>query len=214
MYILLADDHALFREGLALLLKKLDDVVHIDEVATLDAALARTGNGVDYDLALLDLNMPGMDGYEGVRRMRRSVLGLPLVVISASEDPDAIHQTLAAGALGFIPKSSSSQVMLSALKLILAGGIYAPPATMGRDRVMPARPRPAEPANNGVSLTERQKDVLRLIIEGKPNKWIARELALSEATVKSHLATLYRVLNASNRTEAAMAAQRLGLLDR
>jgi len=160
-------------------------------------------------MALLDLNMPGMNGVAGITRFREQASDVPVVVISASEDVADIKEILDAGAMGYIPKSSSSQVILSALRLVLAGGVYVPVNVL-HDADSPSEP--AHKVRGGIHLTDRQLDVLHLIIQGKPNKVIARELQLSEGTVKIHLASIYRALNASNRTEAAMAAQRLGLL--
>lgn len=207
MKIILADDHALFRGGLSLVLQNLDGEVEVIEAGNLDEAVAHGRTGAD--LALLDLNMPGMNGAAGVTRFREQAQAVPVVVVSASEDAAEIEQLLDAGAVGYIPKSSSSQVMLSALKLVLAGGVYVPSQMLRRTRAMSA-----VPAKLGAraTLTDRQIDVLRLLVQGKPNKVIARELGLSEGTVKIHLASLYRVLNAANRTEAVMAAQHQGLL--
>lgn len=209
MHLLLADDHALFREGFGLLLKQLEADLRVTEACGFDGALACAQAEPDLDIALLDLNMPGMNGVEGIARFREQISDVPVVVISASEDAADIRQMLDAGAAGYIPKSSSSQVMLSALRLVLAGGVYVPVDIL---RDMDAQAEPLRKHRHGVQLTERQLDVLRLIIQGKPNKIIARELQLSEGTVKIHLASIYRALNVSNRTEAAMVAQSLGLL--
>lgn len=211
--LLLADDHALFRDGFSLLLKQLEPDVCVIEVGCFADALAYASSGLDIDIALLDLNMPGMEGASGVIRFREQASDVPVVVISSSEDGADIKHLLDAGAAGYIPKSSSSQVMLVALHLVLAGGVYVPVNVL-RDSASPAliSPRSSDGiSRGGVQLTDRQLDVLCLILRGKPNKVIARELRLSEGTIKSHLASIYRALNAVNRTEAAMAAQRLGL---
>ena len=210
MHLLLADDHSLFREGLHLLLAQLDADARVSEASNFDAALACALEEADLDLVLLDLNMPGMNGAKGVERFRASLPNLPVVVISASTAAEDMRGILDAGAVGYIPKSSSSQVMLSALRLVLAGGVYVPPDVL-RAPVQAAESAHRAPREH-VLLTDRQIAVLRLIVQGKPNKGIARELNLSEGTVKIHLASIYRALNALNRTEAAMAAQRLGLL--
>jgi len=209
MQLLMADDHALFRDGFSLLLKQLEPGIRVIEAGCFEAALACACSEPDLDIALLDLNMPGMNGIEGVTRFREQAEAVPVVVISASEDAADIRQLLDAGAAGYIPKSSSSQVMLSALRLVLAGGVYVPVDIL---RDMDAQAEPLRKHRHGVQLTDRQLDVLRLIIQGKPNKIIARELQLSEGTVKIHLASIYRALNVCNRTEAAMVAQSLGLL--
>jgi DNA-binding NarL/FixJ family response regulator len=210
MRILLADDHALFRSGLRLVLEQLGPDVSVTEAGDFQEALAQSEPTLD--LALLDLNMPGMDGAAGVVRIRDKAMGVPVVVISASEDAADIERLLDAGAVGYIPKSSSSQVLLSALSLVLAGGVYVP--TQVLRRALPPYGSSGYSGKHpaGSALTNRQLDVLRLLVQGKPNKVIARELSLSEGTVKIHLASLYRTLNAANRTEAVMAAQRQGLL--
>jgi len=219
MHLLVADDHALFRDGLSLLLKQLDPDVHIIEASCFEAAMACAQSGIDLDIALLDLNMPGMNGVAGITLFQAQASDVPVVVISASEDVADIKDILDAGAMGYILKSSSSQVILSALRLVLAGGVYVPVNVL-HDVDSPcepaAKPTACKPTANkpgaGSNLTHRQVEVLRLIIQGKPNKSIARELQLSEGTVKIHLASIYRALSVSNRTEAAMAAQIQGLL--
>jgi len=209
MQLLVADDHALFRDGFSLLLKQLEPDVRIIEASCFDAAMACAQSGLDLDIALLDLNMPGMNGVAGIARFREQARDVPVVVISGSEDVADIKQILDAGAVGYIPKSSSSQVMLSALRLVLAGGVYVPANVLHDPDSLS---EPVQKPRGGIHLTDRQLEVLRLIVQGKPNKSIARELQLSEGTIKIHLASIFRALNASNRTEAAMAAQRLGLL--
>lgn len=207
MRILLADDHALFRSGLSLVLQELEADVCVLEAADFQEAMALASPEVD--LALLDLCMPGMEGAKGVSCFRNKAVDVPLVVISASEDASDIERLLEAGAVGYIPKSSSSQVLLSALRLVLAGGIYVPALVLQRGTSgAGSGSRPA----TRFGLTDRQSEVLRLLVQGKSNKVIARELQLSEGTVKIHLASLYRALNAANRTEAVMVAQRQGLL--
>lgn len=207
MRILLADDHALFRSGLAMVLAQLDAEATICEASRFDEALDYATQTLD--LALLDLYMPGMDGEAGILRFMAAAPGVPVVVISGSEDADCIRDLLGAGAVGYIPKSSPSQVMLSALRLILNGGIYVPTQALHRATAAPisAGPKPQLPPP-----TERQLRVLRLLAEGKPNKVIAREMGISEGTVKIHLAALYRTLHVANRTEAVLVAQRQKLL--
>jgi len=210
MQVLLADDHALLREGFSLLLRQLDPDVQVIETGCFEAALACAISRPEIDIALLDLNMPGMNGAEGIARFREQAGALPVVVISASEDVADIKHLLDAGAAGYIPKSSPSQVMLAALRLVLSGGVYVPVKVL---QDLDLLDEPAHKSKRaGSQMTDRQLQVLRLIVQGKPNKLIARELQLSEGTVKIHLASIYRALDASNRTEAAMAARDLGLL--
>jgi DNA-binding NarL/FixJ family response regulator len=217
MKLLLADDHALFREGMAHVLMQLDNQIELFEAGTCDQALEIAAGQPDLDLLLLDLNMPGTCGLAAVRAFRQKFPDLPLVVLSAVEEHDDVEQVLDAGALGFIPKSSSAQVMLSALRLVLSGGVYLPPLLLNRAAPPPARSAQQAPAaRTGAalygrmeSLTDRQLEVLRLLAEGKPNKLIARALTLSEGTVKIHLAAIFRALNVNNRTEAVVAGERL-----
>ncbi len=201
MKILLADDHEMVRVALKVALSPLGAELAFVEAASAEAALAAAAAHPDLDLALVDINMPGIGGVEGVRRLRAAHPALPLVACSASEDAAVVRAVLALGASGFIPKSDSTQVILQAVQLVLAGGTYVPPRLMGGEA-------PATPARID-SLTPRQHDVLRELAHGKPNKLIARELDISEATVKVHLLAIYRALGARNRTEAVVVAQRL-----
>jgi len=221
MKVILADDHALFREGFALLLQQMQEGAEVVTASDLDDALAQVRQHPDVDLLLLDLHMPGMDGTRNVVELIRAHPDLPVVILSAVEDRQQVESLLAAGVSGYIPKSSSSQVMISAISLILAGGIYVPPQMLkfGLDagpsnQGVQSNPPASLHANHHASnLTERQREVLRLIADGMPNKQICRELGLGEGTVKAHLAAIFRVLDVKNRTEAASAARRLGVVD-
>ncbi len=213
MKLLLADDHALFRQALRHILSELGSDTVVIEAESLGKALALASEHQDLDLVLLDLKMPDVQGIDSVYAFRQRYPALPIVVLSASEDCDDIEAVLDAGALGFVPKSSPAAVLISALRLVLEGGIYLPPQLLSR--VAPS-PRPAHYPNPVLSghgrvdgLTERQIEVLRLLEQGKSNKEIARDLSLSEGTIKIHLAAVFRALNVRNRTEAVLAAQRL-----
>lgn len=208
--VLLADDHELMRLALRQTLRPLAAEIRWFEAADAAQVDVQLAGGMEFDLALIDLHMPGMDGVSTVARWRRECPALPLVVLSATEDTSLIRQLIALGVAGFVPKSDAAAVMLQAIRLVLAGGTYAPlrflaqPGAGGVDRV---------PSQNGPSLTPRQAEVLRLLARGQPNKIIARELGLSEATVKVHLLAIFRVLQAHNRTEAVIAAQKhIGLV--
>ncbi len=209
MKILLADDHALFREGTRYLLRQLDEAVQILEADSCCAAIAHADAHDDIDLALLDLHMPGMDGIDCVVRFQQAHPSVPVVVLSGSESRLSVQAVLDVGALGYIPKSSSSQVMLSAIRLVLSGGVYLPPLLLNQEILLADAVTDVLPP---CSLTERQMDVLRLLAAGKPNKLIARELGLGEGTIKVHLAGIFRAFGVNNRTEAVMAAQRRKLL--
>lgn len=210
MKILLADDHDLFRAGLSLVLAELDARLSLLQAANLNAALLCAEDQPDLDLALLDLNMPGMDGMQGLIQFRARFPDIPAVIVSASDDLADIREVLAAGASGFIHKSTAPQVMLSALRLVLAGGVYIPSYALGESRAADSNGAKKKAPWAG-GLTTRQLEVLRLLAAGKPNKLIARELDLSEGTVKIHLSAIFRVLEVNNRTEAVLAAQQLNL---
>ncbi len=199
MKVLIADDHPLVRDALARTVQQLAAEVQVREAGDLDGLLRLAAQG-DADLALVDLNMPGMDGVAGLRRLRAAAPTLPVVVASGQEDAATIRAVLAAGAVGFIPKSERSEVLLGALRLVQSGGTYVP------SRLLDAPPAAAAP-----ELTPRQLDVLRLLLRGEPNKLIARELGLTEGTVKIHIAAILRVLHARNRTEAVVRARALGI---
>jgi DNA-binding NarL/FixJ family response regulator len=219
MRILLVDDHALFREGLKFLLRSLDAQLQLDEAASCAQALERAAQ-VRYDLVLLDFHMPGVSGLDALAALRQAAPDTPVVVVSGEDHPDLVRGTIERGAMGFIPKSATPEVLVQALRLVLAQGVYLPVAVLD---AATAAPGPAQAtasaaaAAAGVAsatlpgLTPRQMDVLRCVIQGKPNKVIARELDVAEATIKSHLSSVLRALGARNRTEAVYAAAKMGL---
>lgn len=214
MKILIGDDHLLFREGLCRLLTQLDDQASFVEAGTFDDVLALARDGQDFDLVLLDLQMPGFPGFSGVQEICEAQAGTPVVIVSASEAQADVRAALDAGASGYIPKSSSVKIMLSALNLIFSGGIYVPPAAIlgdgpgvGGHAAVSAGGGGAAAGNAGApSLTQRQRDVLRCLREGKSNKQIAYELGLSEGTVKIHVTAVMRSLGVRNRTQAVIAS--------
>lgn len=214
MKILIGDDHLLFREGLCRLLTQLDDQASFVEAGTFDDVLALARDGQDFDLVLLDLQMPGFPGFSGVQEICEAQAGTPVVIVSASEAQADVRAALDAGASGYIPKSSSVKIMLSALNLIFSGGIYVPPAAIlgdgpgvGGHGAASAGGGGAGAGNAGApSLTQRQRDVLRCLREGKSNKQIAYELGLSEGTVKIHVTAVMRSLGVRNRTQAVIAS--------
>jgi DNA-binding NarL/FixJ family response regulator len=212
MKILLADDHPLFREGVKQVLDKLDAGTQILDAPDYPELFAQASAHPDLDLALVDLNMPGMPARSGIVEFRQRFPDLPLVVLSASESPRDVEECLNAGALGYIPKSSPSGLILHALNTVLSGSIFIPdlehrsaqdPGFRGGDKIT----KPDK------SLTTRQMEVLRCLLRGMPNKAIAKSLDLTEGTVKIHLAAIFRVLHVSNRTEAVIAARKAGFDD-
>jgi DNA-binding NarL/FixJ family response regulator len=200
--ILLIDDHPLFRGGLKYLLRGLDESVETDESGDCAQALERLGAGT-YDLVLLDLKLPGVNGLDALASLREAAPGTPLIVLSGEDDPEVVRASIERGAMGFIPKSSTPEVMIQALQLVLKRGVYLPPTVL--DAVHAGGPA-ALPG-----LTPRQMDVMRCVIRGMPNKVIARELDVSEATVKAHLTAVFQALGARNRTEAVYVAAKVGL---
>ena len=194
------------------LLRGLDPRIEIDEAGDCTQALEKVA-ARNYDLVLLDLMMPGLDGLDALDAMRNAAPATPLVVLSGDDDPRVVRATIERGAMGFIPKSSTPEVLVNALRLVLAHGIYLPPAVLD---LAPSVPVPVPPAGAPAEallpgLTPRQMDVLRCVIKGMPNKAIARELDVSEGTVKAHLTSVLHTLGVRNRTEAVYAAARLGL---
>jgi DNA-binding NarL/FixJ family response regulator len=220
MRILIADDHRLIVEGVMLKLAELGADIEFSVAMTVDELRRAVRDDPAPALALIDLAMPGAHGHDHLAEIISQLPGVPVVVLSGSEDPSLMKQLLAVGVQGFIPKAYSPDVMLSAVRLVLSGGIYVPPMMLQETQP----PAPAETMLNAASdapsattledrlhtlLTERQIDVLRLLSLGKPNKLIARDLSISEGTVKIHLAAIFRALNVRNRVEAVVAAQRL-----
>jgi len=216
MRILVVDDHQLFLDGIRHILNKLDAVVEITESTRAGQAIEILESDQVFDLVLIDLSMPGMDGMSILRRMHERKVWLPLVVVSAEEDARTIKSALDTGALGFIPKAYSSQQMLSALNAILGGEIYIPPGIQQQIDNLDTRRLPAEAGNNDTlkssGITKRQFDVLQLLAKGYSNKQIATTLFLTEHTVKSHISSLFSSLQANNRTECVLAAIRQGIL--
>jgi DNA-binding NarL/FixJ family response regulator len=219
MKILLVDDHPLFREGIALLLRRLSDRLDLFQASTCDEAFAVCTANSDIDLVLLDLNLDGLRGMDGLAILRERFPGIAVVVMSSIADAVTVRKAIDQGAMGYIPKSSSAEIMLNALRLVLAKGIYLPPNLLAasgaaapmatlRER-LPTGEGPVSPTALG--LTPRQSDVLYLVLQGKPIKLICRELGLGEGTVKGHVSAVLRALNVTTRTQAIVAANRLGL---
>jgi two-component system nitrate/nitrite response regulator NarL len=212
--ILLVDDHALFRSGLKFLLQQLDTGLVLDEAGNCAQALERAASR-SYDLVLLDLNMPGVSHLDALAALREAVPDAPVVVLSGESDPNVVRAAIERGAMGFIPKSATPEVLIEALRLVLAHGVYLPleVLVMSAPAVQPAAPVAGggEAMAPQPGLTPRQLEVLRYVIQGKPNKVIARELNLSEGTVKTHLSSVLRAFGARNRTEAVYTAAKQGL---
>jgi DNA-binding NarL/FixJ family response regulator len=203
--VLVADDHPLVRNALARTVLRADPEADVFEAHDFPTTLARFETRPP-DLALLDLNMPGMRGCQGLTELRRQFPTIALIVASGQEDPTTVRAVLATGINGFFPKTGSADLLLEAIHLVRMGGVYVPPHALAdlRDGSAPKAP-------DAGGLTARQRDVLRLLMHGLPNKSIARELDLTEGTVKIHIAAILRGLHARNRTEAVIRARELGL---
>lgn len=211
MNVLVVDDHPLVLEALNQLLKKLDrgaQVTEAQDAASFERALAAQP---DLDLILLDLGLPGADGFDLLGRVRAERPEVPVVVVSASDDAARVTRAIDLGAMGFIPKNSSRDVMLSALRLVLSGGIYLPPTALsGRSSASSAPATPAAATAADAGLTARQAEVLGLLLQGMPNKVICRQLDLAEGTVKIHVAAILRTLGVATRTQLLVEASKRG----
>lgn len=215
--LLLADDHALVREGLKHSLRPLAPDLGFVEAASGDEVMAALARHTDLDLALLDLVMPGNNGFGLLTQVCDTCPELPVVMLSATSDPHTIRKAIDIGAAGFITKSATAEAMLSALRLVLAGGVHVPPETFGStsasrgDAASWSEQLAGQPGSPLAGLTGRQMEVLACICQGKSNKHIARELDMSGNTVKTHLAAIFRTLGVDNRTQAAVVAREQGL---
>jgi DNA-binding NarL/FixJ family response regulator len=208
--LLVVDDHHLIRAGLKPVLSRLGDgeEASVFEAASFDAAVEYADAHPDLDLVVLDLHLPGVEGFAALNDLQERHPGLPIVVMSGADDPATMREAIDHGALGFIPKSSSSDVILNALRLVLSGGTYLPREIMSAPPSRPpARTRAAQLGDLG--LTPRQVEVLELLVAGQPNKAICRELGLSEGTVKTHVAAIFRALDVTSRVQAVLAVSRL-----
>ncbi len=205
MRALVIDDHPLVHEIMPAMLRKALGEVGVVTETTLEAGLARAAGSVPPDLVLLDLGLPGYEGLEAVTRFRMEFPQLPLIVLSGTCDRESILGALDAGAVGYIPKTSRPEVMIAAFKLVAAGGTYVPPEALDAIDVAPRRRRA------GFELTERQNEVLRLMLKGYSNERISSELAIAPNTVKQHAHAVFMALGVSTRAEAVIAAARLGL---
>ncbi|MCG7201221.1 response regulator transcription factor [Marinobacter pelagius] len=208
MKLFIVDDHQLFIDGMRHLLTHLAGVSVIEETNRAEEAIEKLEKEDNFDLVLIDLAMPGMDGLAILQRLREAGSVTPVVVVSAEEDISRIESALELGALGYIPKSQSGIDMLRALEQVLSGDLYIPDSVRERLSHYQSRRHP----EHG-TLTRRQMDVLGLVAKGYSNKQIATALFVAEHTVKVHIAAILKALNARNRTECVHKARSLGLLD-
>jgi DNA-binding NarL/FixJ family response regulator len=209
--ILIADDHSLVRDGLKLALTGLRGLQDIHEAVDADSVRTMLSKHADINLVILDLQMPGVNDLDLLAGLCNAYPDLPVVVLSANEQRRTMHRAIEYGASGFIPKRAANNVLVSALQLVLSGGVYIPAEMIDESgRVERREPAGRAAAVTGAyEFTDRQLDVIRLLIGGHTNKTIARELGLSEHTVKIHLSAIFKELGVSNRTEAAIACRKL-----
>lgn len=214
MKYLIVDDHALVAGALTLLLEDRDPEADVHTAATADAALELVDREGDADLLILDLSLPGVTGTELMEEIVRRQPMLKILVVSGLADQEIIMRVLQLGAAGFVPKSLDTELLSSAIDFVLKGGVYIPSKLLTESQKDGFFTRTAArlkaPESAPPHLTDRQLDVLAQLAKGAPIKRICRELDLSEGTVKTHVAAIYRSFGASNRTEALIAARRAG----
>lgn len=212
MKVLILDDHALIRDALARVLVDLVPGVTVFQAGEPRAALALVESEPGLDLVLLDLALPAMNGMQVLRTLRERHPAVAVVVVSANADRDNVRQVIDQGVSGFIPKSSSNEVLKNALRLVLGGGVYLPPEVLG----LGAAPVVGMPSGQtmpaDIGLTQGQAKILARMMNGESNKVICRELSLAESTVKNQITLILKALNVSSRTQAVLAVSKLGLV--
>jgi len=209
MRILVIDDHPLIQEALKHVLTELDaslELLQAHDASSAHAALSRTSR---VDLLVLDLALPGCDGFDLLADLRRDWPDIPVLVLSATYDRATVEMAIDLGAMGFIPKTSNAHVLIDALRLVLSGGVFVP-AECSDAGAGTFRPRTGAKSQD-LGLTPRQSDVLKLLVQGKPNKLICRDLSLSEGTIKVHVSAILRALNVHNRTQVVIELARRGV---
>jgi DNA-binding NarL/FixJ family response regulator len=212
MKLLIVDDHPFLRDGLAALLMQIGPDTTVLQARDANEGIALVDDHLDLDVVILDLAMPGMEGLQALSEFGRRRPDLPVIVLSSSEDPRDVRRALASGALGYVPKSASQHVLLSAIRLVLNGDLYIPPLILDEKVGTIVRRTNNIEGESSRLLTARQIEILTLLSEGKPNKTIAAALALSEKTVKTHITAIFKALNVVNRTQAAAAGREQGII--
>lgn len=211
--LLVVEDHALVREGMVRLLGELEEGTQVFESADFESALALLDNEGDFDLVLLDLALPGIDGFAGLDILRRRYPAMPVAVVSAFDDTPTVTRVLNLGASGFIPKALSGEGLLAAVREVLAGNLYRPnsQAVARMDDTTPLVQSAVSVRPEEIGLTERQSQVLCLMVRGLSNREIAEQLELSEGTVKIHATAVFKTLGVTSRTQALVAVTRYGI---
>lgn len=213
MRVLVIDDHPLIQHAIGNVLRDIDSGVDLVVAETCDRALEIASCPPEPDLALLDLHLPGISGIPALRLWRARFPAVPVVILSAQDDPQTVRAAMAAGAAGYLPKSTSSAIIQQAVRLVLSGGKYLPSQLLSWQVAEPSADTPADLPTSiaALGLSERQAEILRLVARGATNKAICRELGLAERTVKAHITAVFRSLKVSTRTQAALEAVKLGL---
>ncbi len=211
--LLVVEDHALVREGLVGLLAQVEDEVRVFDAADFETALSVLNNEGEFDLVLLDLALPRIDGFAGLDILRRRYPAMPVAILSAFDDTPTVTRVLNLGASGFIPKALNGEGLLHAVREVLAGNIYRPSSQpLARmDDAIPLPPSSASILPADIGLTERQAQVLCLMMRGLSNRDVAEQLDLSEGTVKIHVTAVFRALGVNSRTQALVTATRYGI---
>lgn len=204
--ILIVEDHALVREAMAQTLRHLEPGVDCVEASNADDALQRLEEGGDWDLAVIDLMLPDMNGFSLLGVMAKRFPDIPALVVSALDDPSSVQRALKAGASGFVPKASSGADLLDAIRIVLDGGIFVPPGLADQDER-----RRGMPIHERFGLTAAQMRVLDLLTQGKANKEIADLLGLSEGTIKVHVSAIFKAMKVSSRAQALVVIARHGV---
>lgn len=223
MKILLIDDHVLFRDGLKLVLEGLNGLeapIETIDAGSFESAIIAIQEEDDFDIILLDLGLPGINDIDALAAIRQKLPSTPIVVLSANEDAQKVAQVFQHGAQGYITKSSSAKIILNALQLVLAGGVYIPAEILASRQqhsensvTAPAKKSPGTiTSNKPANITPRQSDVLFELATGKTNREIAQALSLTESTVRVHVAAILKAFDVSNRTQAVQHAMKNGLI--
>lgn len=210
MKILIVDDHTLFRTGMVHLLQSFVPSPLVVESENLQGAIDTLQKDISIEMVLLDLSLQDSNGVDSLIRLRQHVPTTSVIVLSGEDNPSVIRECIDLGAMGFISKAATHDELLNAINLIVAGGVYLPKNVTGAST---AAALPAARIDKSLlaSLSDRQREVLTYLIQGKPNKIISEKLNISQNTVKAHLSGIFKVLGARNRTEAVYFAARAGV---
>lgn len=221
MKVLMIDDHPLMLSALGEVIRAVVGDAEVQGVGSAAAARAALQQDPDRDLVLLDLKLGADDGFDLLAEIRTAYPALPVVVVSASDRGSDVIRAIDLGAMGFVPKRAPTEVLHEALRLVMSGGIYVPPLALGADTASTPTPgsvaaiaqeqpfQAAAPSLSSLGLTPRQEDVLACLLQGMPNKEIARRINLSVETVKDHVAAVLRTLGVSSRTQAVLIVSQM-----